>query len=216
MAGVQPVQVKRRSRTAVLLGGYYLCELRDAAARCLTVSPASMQATLRYALAALAITMASSYAPAGPDNLSAREEKAVQTRLDQFLSIFAPGNDKELCQAWVDDAFTSSGDVQFNHPPPIGSVKGHAALFNFCETVRNISKVQEWRQDGSYTWVATDSNHTRLDVLLPALYINDAPFAKTMQLLFRMRKEHGAGDFKIQEGSEMLTTTQSNFTFPAN
>jgi len=74
------------------------------------------------------------------------------------------------------------------------------------------------RQDGPYTWVATDLNHTRLDVLLPALYINDAPFAKTMHMVFKMMKVSAAQglDFKIQEGSEILTTTQSNFTFPAN
>jgi hypothetical protein len=80
--------------------------------------------------------------------------------------------------------------------------------------VRNISKIQEWRQDGPYTWVATGMNHTDLDVLLPALYMNDAPFLKTMHLLFRMTKE--GSDFKIKEGSEILTTTKSNFTFPAN
>ena len=170
---------------------------------------------------ALAITLASSYAPAGPDNLSIEEASAVQRRLDQFFSLFAPDNDKEHCQAWVDDAFTSNTPAQFNHPPPIGPVHGQQGLFGFCMTVRNISKVQEMRQDGPYTWVATDVNHTRLDVLLPALYINDAPFAKTMHILFRMVKGHVADsaqscDFKIQEGSEILTSTNSNFTFSAN
>jgi hypothetical protein len=173
-----------------------------------------MQPTLRYVLVALAITIVSSYAPAGPDNLSASEATAVQNRLDQFLSIFAPGYDKEFCQAWVDNAFVGSDVAQFHHPPPIGSVKGHPALFSFCEMVRNISKIQEWRQDGPYTWVATGMNHTDLDVLLPAVYMNDAPFLKTMHLLFRMTKE--GSDFKIKEGSEILTTTKSNFTFPAN
>jgi len=56
-----------------------------------------------------------------------------------------------------------------------------------------------------------DVNHMELDVLLPAVYISDAPFVKTMQLLFRMTKLES--DYKIQEGSEILTTTQSNFTF---
>jgi len=182
---------------------------------------------MRAALVAMVITVASSYAPAGPDNLSIEEASAVQKRLDQFFSLFAslsgaPGNNKKLCQSWAYNAFTSSDTpAQFNHPPPIGPVHGQKGLFGFCDQVRNISKVQEMRQDGPYTWVATDVNHTRLDVLLPALYINDAPFAKTMHMLFKMTKVNVADsvqgcDFKIQEGSEILTTTQSSFTFPAN
>merc|ERR1712086_634924 len=161
---------------------------------------------LRYALMALTITAA-----------------AVQTNLDRFLSLFdslagAPGNNKELCQSWVADTFMQV-HPKFTHPPPIGPVHGLDGLFGFCDEVRNISKVQEMRQDGPYTWVATAANHTQLDVLLPGVYMNDAPFAKTFHLVFKMVKNIDTflgSVYRIQEGSEILTTTQSNYTFPAN
>merc|ERR1711935_727844 len=183
----------------------------------------AMTAMLRYALLALSWTVAASYAPAGPDNLSTAEAAAVQERLDQFFSLF---DDTKTCEAWVAAAFTPHYVALpvFNHPPPIGQVKGEAAIEGFCETVRKISKVQEMRQDGPYTWVATGDdwkNHTHLDVLLPGLYINDAPFAKTAHFVFKMKKvrqrfkEYGTS-FQIILVSEILTTTQSNFTFPAN
>ena len=182
-----------------------------------------MSIALRCALVALAITAVASYAPAGPDNLTADEAAAVQKNLDRFLSLFdslagAPGNNKELCQSWVADTFMPVRP-KFTHPPPIGPVQGLDGLFGFCDEVRNISKVQEMRQDGPYTWVATAANHTHLDVLLPGVYMNDAPFAKTFHLVFKMVKsmaEHPTTVFKIQEGSEILTTTQSNYTFPSN
>merc|ERR1712166_1249583 len=96
---------------------------------------------LRYALMALTITAAVSYAPAGPDNLTAEEAAAVQTNLDRFLSLFdslagAPGNNKELCQSWVADTFMQV-HPKFTHPPPIGPVHGLTACSAFatrCET----------------------------------------------------------------------------------
>ena len=175
-----------------------------------------MSQSLRYTLLALAIASASSYAPAGPDNLSSEEAAAVQRRLDLF-TLFppsAPGDAAKKCLAWAEDAFTSNG--QFNHPPPLGSFRGTKELVSFCTQVQPISKVQEMRQDGPYTWVATDSNHTQLDVLLPGLYLNDAPFAKTFNMLLRMTKVPQTGEFMIKYGSEILTTTKSDFTFPAN
>jgi len=139
------------------------------------------------------------------------------------LSLFdslagAPGNNKELCQSWVAETFMQV-HPKFTHPPPIGPVEGLDGLFGFCDEVRNISKVQEMRQDGPYTWVATAANHTQLDVLLPGVYMNDAPFAKTFHLVFKMVKNIDTflgSVYRIQEGSEILTTTQSNYTFPAN
>ena len=140
--------------------------------------------------------------------------RLAQARLDQFFTLFDAHGD---CLKWAHDAFAPEAP-QFNHPPPLGIIREYSGLQQFCETVRNISAVQEMRQDGPFTFVATAENHTRLDVLLPAVYLNDAPFAKTMQMVFRMIKSWRTQDcfYQIQEGSEILTSTQSTFVFPPN
>lgn len=145
-------------------------------------------------------------APFGPDNLSQTESNAVQQTLDKFFTLF-----KASCSDWP-SVFTEFGI--FNHPPPIGTVRGLLGLEKFCTTVQAISKVQEMRQDGPFTFVATAANHTRLDVVIPAVYINDAPFVKTMLLVFRLSQV--APSYSIEEVSEVLTSTQSNFSWPAN
>jgi len=156
-------------------------------------------------------------APYGPDNLEWSESLAVQGRLDQWFTGFMTGDPAQ----WVAEAFGSGDNTlyTFHHPPPIGSVIGAANLQQFCEDIRALPNVQEWRQDGPYQWVATAPDHSRLDVLVPAVYCSDGPFIKTMQLLFRMVKTTDSKSqtiYVISEASEILTTTQSVFTFPAN
>ena len=199
-----------------------------------SMTPSHPYLCLGLSLALLAA--AAAVAPHGPDNLTAEESSAVQGAVDRFFRLFNTSNTANNvdCAAWVRGAFPLAWglpDAQFNHPPPLGVMRGQPALESFCVTVRKISKVQEMRQNGPYTWIATAANHTQLDVLMPALYVNDAPFAKTMHILLRMAKyddaKAGGGWMKrdgwaagvkymTHYGSEILTTTQSTFTFPAN
>ena len=169
--------------------------------------------TMIFPLLMIFFLTAAAVAPSGPDNLTTQEAVAVQERLDQFFTLFAA--DGTSCRNWAQDAFIPE-EAQFNHPPPLGVIRGYSGLQQFCETVRNISKVQEMRQDGPFKFVATAENHTRLDVVLPALYLNDAPFAKTMDMVLRLTKSKEGCVYKIQEASEVLTSTQSTFTFPPN
>lgn len=161
------------------------------------------------ALCIIMLVQAAADAPFGPDNLSPTDSNAVQQTLDRFFTLF-----QAKCTDW-NSVFVEFGI--FNHPPPIGTVTGLPALQDFCTQVQNISKVQEMRQDGPFTFVATASDHQRLDVIVPSVYINDQPFIKTMLLVFRLTTATSSvSKYAISEVSEVLTSTQSNFSWPAN
>jgi hypothetical protein len=151
-----------------------------------------------------------------PATLTDAEAAAVQTTLDSFYSLVTAD-----CKTWV-QTFTDT--ATFYHPKS-GVVTGVENFTSFCTTIQGLFKVQEFRQDGPFTWVSGAADKSRLNVLAPALYLNDSPYVNSQHQFFEMVRVDSTTEdqditnnivFKVDKVSELLSRNAIPFTFPSN
>jgi hypothetical protein len=143
--------------------------------------------------------------------LSPAQSSGIQSTLNHFYSLFTSN-----CTDWVQVFNPAHGT--FYHPKA-GVVTGRDNLLDFCSTAQSVSKVQEFRQDGPYTWVSGDSGQVHL--LVPAVYFNDAPYVNSEHQFFVLQEKSDLENsqvqaYEIKQVSELLSRSASKFTFPDN
>lgn len=172
-----------------------------------------MMATTRLLTVVLsAVFLAACLSPASAQpipTLTPQQTAAVERTLDGFYALFT-----NSCSAWVSYFHK---DATFFHPKA-GVVRGVEALYAFCLSIQPTFKVQEFRRDGPFTWVAAAPDLSALNVLAPALYLNDAPYVNSQYQFFKLRNNSTRPEvaYWIDEVSELLTRTQVPFSFPPN
>jgi hypothetical protein len=166
-----------------------------------------MKSILKFLVLTLLLTGISANA-----TLTLAQSAGIQSTLDHFYSLVTSN-----CSLWIQAFKPQQGTF---YQLKFGVVNGRENLLEFCANMQNSRKVQEFRQDGPYTRVF--GNPDQVHVLVPALYLNDAPYVNSQYQFFVLERQRHIVEnpeieyYQIIQVSELLKRTSSQLTFPSN